>query len=278
MRKAALLLTLTLSGCWPYISGSWEDYYLPEDVQIVGTLRYYEYQGSYWDGDTTRGSVWWGWLDEPTTSVSGFDLVAASQGCTVTPVGTDGVLSLMGNPGADASFLAASNGQSVELTWLSAEKVFFGEFTDSAWATADVWDLAPVETGEQGKFGVQDFILLPPELEIETTMDFGGSTWPVGSIGDLGFTWDDVGDSEDQWFLVQAESVNAAGNTLEVATCITELGRGELSVNADVFTTTPAAWYVSYGPVSITHARVGSLDVASSISAAHVRVGYLERG
>lgn len=278
MQRLSLMAILGLAGCWPYISEPWDDHYLPDEVQLLGLITYDDLQGDYWSDPMNSGLAWWGWLDKPTTSYSTFDLLAAQEGCTQVQADLTPILGLMADLQSPDSSIIQAGDKEMELSWSSSDLVYVTDFKKNRWANDATYALLPVDTGAEGELEQPELFQTPPNLEIEGSYEFDLASWPTGKASELVFTWDpSLGDGDD-WFYLEAYALNSDQEVLESVICMAPFKDGAIAMKANEYTTSPAFFYVMWGPAWVTRTRLPDQDVSSETITLHRRVGFMEKG
>ncbi len=279
MQRLVLLAVLALSGCWPYISEPWDVDYLPEDVQLIGLISYDDFQGDYWAEDPMNGGLaWWGWLDEPTTAYTAVDIIMAQEGCTQVMPNNDVIIDLMADLGGPEQAVLEAPDIELELDWSASENVYIEGFLKNRWAAGATYALPPLQTGAADELESVQLFSTPPKLDLQSPYDFDQAQFPTGRAKDLVFSWDPAKGDADDWFVLEAQALDADQNLLEIVRCTVPFSRGEVAMDTGEFTTSPNFFALVYGPAFVTRARIQDRDVSSSTVVFHRHIGFMQKG
>jgi len=264
----ALLVVALCGGCYPWVGGTWDDYAMPDEVQIVGSAIHTERLGGYWSSNTPWGDLWWGWLGEPVPGLTALSLLAPEgPGCFRGQPNELVVTELLADPGATASVLRGP--EVFELPYNGTQSRFVGRVDDIPGGT---YDLDPVQSDNAGVLEAYPLLSMPPGVAIDGP-PMSGPTVNTGSLDALTFTWDPATLAAD-WFWVQAgiSSLSPTGYVpYEWVVCVVPFEDGELTVPTVLWTDSERAdaVYIDMGPLDERLGQVG--DRAFTASSVGVR-------
>ncbi len=274
MRRTALALLALCGGCYPWLPGSWDDYAMPDQVQLFASAVHVEKLGGYWSDDTPEAELWWGWSEEPMQGVTALDMIApGGPGCVRGEPSETVVTSLLIDPGAAASVLRGPDVFELPYNELRAR---FEAYTEDIGAGS--YDLDPVQSDNAGVIEAYPLLSVPAGVPIEGP-PLAGPIVNNGTLDGLNFTWDASNPTAD-WFLVEASISGLTSSGFvpyEWVVCLVPFGDGELSVPEVMWEdgARADAVYITMGTVDEIMVPVGDQDVAASGLGARLSQGIL---
>ncbi len=274
MSRLALVLLALASGCYPWVGGRWDDYWVPDEAQLVGVASHSERLGGYWGDPTPSGKVWWGVLDEPRAGTSPMEIFAPDgPGCVRGSSDESVITDLLIDPGAETSKLRGP--VDIEAPWKSNLVRFEAEVDD---LPAGSWALEPLETTWVDTLEVTELFRLPSAVAF-TGPQLSGQETAWATAADLNFAWNpDQGDADWVFLDLRLAGQQAGGySTFEWVRCLADHADGELSIS-------PALWsnfeqaeliYVYQGVIVETFQRVEERDFSASTVGLRQEVGIL---
>ncbi len=274
MKAPALLVLVLCGGCYPWVDGRWEDYAMPDQVQVVGAAIQLERLGGYWGDTSPEGELWWGWLSEPQAGLSALDMLAPEgPGCARGAPDETLVTGLFEEPGASVSVLRGP--EIYELPYDELEQRFALQVDEIATGS---YDLDPVLSDAAGALEAHPFLSMPPGVPIDGP-PLSGAVANEGTLEDLVFSWDASTQAAD-WFGVEAriaESSPAGYVAFEWVSCLVPFSDGELSIPTALWSDPDraAAVYIFMGPVDERVEQVGDRDFTASTVGVRRSAGIL---
>ncbi|MBN2797569.1 MAG: hypothetical protein JXX28_00320 [Deltaproteobacteria bacterium] len=266
-----LALLPALAGCWPYLPGTWDDYYVPDDIQILGRMMRFEYVGSDLEDMAPATNIDAFWFQEPASDLSPIHLFATRPGeCTTASFSWDLFLDRAGDPGAPRMLLSGPGG-GIEIPWIASAKVFEGDLTEGDYALGAHYALAELD-GDDGDLEIDDFAIAPGPL------DFGGldTVGGAASVQDMRLSWDWDGSRDDvDWVILQVYAMRN-GTILEAVTCSAPIEDQGIIVPTDLWTTTPDYWQINRGTARVSKRRIGDTETSSAMLFARLEISLLD--
>lgn len=275
MRAVLLAVVMGAVGCYPALPGSWDDYYVPEDVQILAVSLETSYAGSYWDDPSFSTSrLWWGWLAESGPGWVGLDILApGGMGCAPERDDFDTVLAAFEDPGAALS--TVSGAQELDLPFWSEAQIFYAEQERLA---SGRYDLDSMDTDGAGSLEVQGMLRHPDPPQLEGPPMDGDSVAFI-SLDELVFTWDPEDEAGDYVWIKLMPAVVEEGSyvAFESIVCIAPYADGELVIEEDVLSDPQGTEgiYVYRGLANETAVRVGHRDVSAAGFSLSQQLGFV---
>ncbi len=273
-----LVIPLLLSGCYPYISGDWEDYAAgggaPNAVQILGQASQSTYVGGYWSGGGTEAELWWGWYPEADSNSEAIDILSfARVGCG-QETDPQWIYELFGDPGASSAVVAGFGG-SWTLMWKGSQKIFHTTANELGWGT---YSLAPLETVAAGTIEVEDFISVPAMVTVTGPEMRGGEVATV-TTSDFEFNWSGAAADAD-YIGVNIWLINQVGNDwqwLENRICIVEASQGSISFEPGQWTMRGQAdsALISIYTINESHQPIKGLSTSSRMLGVTEEIGFV---
>ena len=262
IRRPTALLAALAGGCYPWIDGGWDAYWLPEEVGVVGVGVHEEPVGGYWTDTSSSAYAWWGRLSEASSSASALEFLSpAGLGCAATS------RDLERDPGRftplDTDQVVLSGPQELVLDYQADDRVFWAELEQ---LEVGSYALESFEDRHAGRFQVDPFLYLPRAAVIEGP-ELAGETVAMGNLSDLYFRWNPVEALAD-YVVVEAWLATTGDygyHAYEYATCAVLWSDGELEIP-------PSTWedrsqadavYLFVGTAAETFSRVGQRDFSS---------------
>ena len=274
MRRLSLVALGLAGGCYPWVGGSWDDYWVPDEVQLVAVASQVEHVGGYWSDPSPYGDVWLGWLEEPRAGSSVMEIFAPlGPGCTRGEVDESAITDLLGDPGAEAVFLRGP--VDVELAWDASKTRLWSPVDD---LPVGSWDLEQVQGTSAGDLSVLGLFSMPKAVAI-TGPELGGAEAAVASLDDLAFSWNPAGGDADWVFIeVRLASGGSSGyQSFEWATCLVPFDQGEVSFASALWDDIERAElvYVFQGVLNEGFERVVGGDFSASTAGLRRELGVL---
>ena len=264
MRAVSFVLFLASVGCYPALPGSWDDYYVPEDVQILAASLETSYAGSYWDDPSyTTSRLWWGWLAEPGPGWVGLDILAPEGiGCAPEREDFDTLLAQFEPPGAELS--TVSGAEDLSLPFWSEAQIFYAEQDQLA---SGRYNLDSFETDDAGQLEAQGMLRHPDPPQLEgPPMD--GDNVAFISLDELVFSWDPEDEAGDYVWIKLMPAVVDEGSyvAFESIVCLAHYADGELVIDEDVLSDPQGTEgiYIYRGLANETAVRVGLREVSAA--------------
>ncbi len=276
MRPRALLPLLTLlGGCYPWIGGSWEDYWLADRIRLVGSASHTEPLGGYWSDPAPSGEVWWGWLPRHEPGLTALDMLApAGAGCAPGRGDAAVVTSLLGDPGASVSTLRGP--VNLELPFDPGTQRFV---LSAPSLPAGDYELDPILSDHAGTLEAQPLLRMPGALAFTGPALNGAEPARVG-LGDLVFSWDPAAEGVDWVFIEVGLAKSSGGSGLaayEWATCLAPVDEGGVSFGTTLWNEPAQATgaYIWQASVSEVLVPVGAQELSASSVGSRRQVGIV---
>ncbi|MFT6161122.1 MAG: hypothetical protein ACJATT_005643 [Myxococcota bacterium] len=278
----AVVLTLSLSACWPYLGDPYESYVDGssgsdmsdvdrDELYLVGEVSWTEQRGEYWgegstDGDLVGGRAIVYVIDDGPRSAlarwSGGD--GNCQSASILSGNYEDALDV-----GDPASILLSGREDVRLPWLE-DSGFWGATIDQGTSLghAGGYDMSTVET-DFGPIGGVELITTPRRLTI-TSPDMTGTSPPsVGGSG-LRLTWT----NQANVVLIAFTTVNGSGDAEETVYCGVSGSNDSFTLTLDDLPSLATASYtvVEVGNVSNGSGVVGD-GIVNDVAAIYWQVG-----
>lgn len=274
MSPRALVFLALCGGCYPWVGGRWEDYDMPDEVQVVASAVQLERLGGYWSDNSPVGELWWGWLGAPEPGLSALDMLAPEgPGCARGEPSEDVVTGLLADPGASISLLRGAD--IFELPFDEPSQRFELVVDD---IPAGTYDLDSVSSDNAGILEAHPLLSMPPGVAVDGP-PFSGQVPNTGSLDELVFSWDPATQAAD-WFWVEARIAGLTPmgfSPYEWVNCIVPFADGVLEVPPVLWTDTRRAdaVYIFMGPVDERLEQIGDREFTVSSIGARRSAGIL---
>ncbi len=274
LRGSTLLLaSILVSGCWPYLPGSWEDYTTPEETRILGRAHLDEPVGGYWQDTTPYGEIWWGWLDKPDTTLLALELVAPDGvGCVSGSSHFDDFVDMFGDPGADNASLTDPNGDTIDLAWNDTTGVFS---TSIAELPIGQYQLDPLAGDEAGNVKVSTFMRVPKPADVDG-VDLNEESPITIALSELDFYWNPA-DELAQYIIVTVVLVDGSDTVIDTGTCASKYVNGDINFATSSWSNADNAVgaQITISTANEQWVEIGERGIASRVLAERREVGFV---
>jgi len=274
VKRLALVWLALAGGCYPWVGGRWDDYWVPDEVQLVGVATHVERVGGYWGDPSPTGDAWIGWLQQPRAGTSAMELFAPDgPGCARGELDESAVTDQLGDPGAEQAWLRGP--RDYELTWDTTDQRFEGAIDD---IPAGSWDLELHDSERAGVLDVVGLLSMPKAVAISGP-DLGGMEIASGTLDDLAFAWT-PSTVEADWVYNEARIADLGSSgyqSFEWVRCLGAPEEGELVISSALWNDTGRAEvvYVFPGVLDESFERVTGRDFSASVVGLRRELGML---
>ena len=191
MRIVLPVLALSLlSGCWPWIPGSANEYKEVDDTIFFGFVERNDYIGDYWEDNDPIAYAQATLLDDGE-DFRWSDYYGDESGCFDTIDGSGATLE-PADPDLDDLTLLSKN-QSIELDWLTDSEAFSSGTLDGSDLPdyGSTWELLAAQ-GDDGELRSTTFARMPEQFQILEPEVDGDSVEGHSISSDLDVAWTDA--------------------------------------------------------------------------------------